>query len=1645
MSTHKHFIRIFVLALFLLTFLHNADAFYLPDTGQTLCYSPRGKGRIIDCPVPGGKYAQDGTYTINPPSYTVNPDGTVFDNNTWLMWQQQDDNITRTWDEARGYCESLTLSGYADWRLPTKAELASIVIYGGSIPSIDSSVFLNTKSGDYWSSTTYPACYSNLAWYVHFGSGIDFWDWCDNRRSPTTLQGGNVNLASMSSKLYARCVRGGPLVFGKFQDHGNGTVTDLSTGLMWQQGEGGSMKWGYALNYCEKLTLGGYADWRLPNARELETLVDDSRTYPSINTAFFPNVQVGDCAFYWTSTTNPSDTDHALTVAFVGGYSGYTTGHLKRDRDNHVRCVRGAGPLWLDDQEAKVEPSALDFLYMKTGESKSLTLTISNIGRDDLAIGTIMRPSAPFSVTFDECSGKTLSALLSCSITVTFNPIEGGTFTDILAIPSNDADHPSMTINISGSAIDITQINTSLLPDTGQTTCYNDLGQVVTCPSPENPLAQDGSYLMNPPSFTINTDGSATDNNTNLMWQREDDNITRTWYEALNYCENLTLGGYTDWRLPTRHELFSIVDFGRYAPSINLSNFPITKTDSYWTSSSNQYYPDDAWYVFFGKYRTTTCCVGGYCGDWDNYEGVRASYSSKSSSYYVRCVRGKEFSSGAFLDNGDDTITDLATGLMWQQGSSGSMRWTGALAYCEGLTLGGYSDWRLPNIKELESLSKEGVTSVFFPKAPCDSIDPFYWSSTSIKDINCGLFWAQTLAYIANPLGGWAGYGSKSANYMARCVRGGNTVLDPWEIKVEPAVLNYGSVETGKSLSLSFTVSNVGTGNLMIGTITNPPSPFSISSDGCSDQTLLASASCSVTVKFEPTMEGNFTGLLTIPSNDADYPSVTVSLSGISTAPSTSLTGLVTDSSTGQPLSNVSITVIDPLKTHSAVTGSNGTYTISGLAEGTFTATFSKSGYFDQTVTGILADGQTLPLNIQLSPIPPPTITNIAVNNITTDSAIISWTTDQDSDSLVEYGETIAYGNTDSDLTLTTTHTITLSGLNPNTTYHFRVISKNADGLSSASGDNTFSTKIFSAKTIGDYGNITVMEVTGNYDAKNPDGSINTLPRQEIAKEFFKSHPDEYDFLVIFSNFDFLMPEAEAKAFYLGVKNDTLGIGKEIFDNSALFGSNGKLQGTIDMGNALRIVTDPGEPGFEETLSTLSHEMAHRWAAHVKFRDASGNLSTALLGKDDSHWSFLLDSDGSVLYGNDWQDNKDGTFTSLGANRYYSPLDLYLMGFYDKSQVPPMLLIDNPSIDPTKLPEAGVTISGAVRYITIDDIIAAEGLRVPDSSTSQRTFKVGFVLITTPGTFTGSEPTKIENIRNAWAGRFATLTGSKGSIADVAPSITIAVSSPSNGDTISKPEVTVKGAVINTTGNETGVTVNGIPATVYGNQFIASHVPLTEGQNTITVTATDTVGTTATTSITVNAVTTGNYITLSSNIESGISPLEVTLRIDGSFSVDNSNLSVTGPTAVEVLENPSPDEYRIRMTVEGIYYFTVSSTGPDGIVYQDTIAITVLSKTELDKLLKAKWEGMKAMLIASDAQGAAGYFISKNRDRYASVFSILQNSLPSIANDMQPIENIYIEEGVAQYRIKRIEDVTEFSYYIYFVRDADGIWRIRQF
>jgi hypothetical protein len=136
-------------------------------------------------------------------------------------------------------------------------------------------------------------------------------------------------------------------------------------------------------------------------------------------------------------------------------------------------------------------------------------------------------------------------------------------------------------------------------------------------------------------------------------------------------------------------------------------------------------------------------------------------------------------------------------------------------------------------------------------------------------------------------------------------------------------------------------------------------------------------------------------------------------------------------------------------------------------------------------------------------------------------------------------------------------------------------------------------------------------------------------------------------------------------------------------------------------------------------------------------------------------------------------------------------------------------------------------------------------------------------------------------------------------------------------------------------------------------------------------------------------------------------------------------------------------------TAEGIFYPTVTVTDNQGNVYSDTIAITVLSKTEINALLKSKWEGMKGALNRGDIEDALNYFAYDSKEKYRRTFTRLQDKNQTIVSNMQNIELIYLKEDIAKYRIRR-EQVFEgqtrtITYYIYFTKNRDGIWQIEQF
>lgn len=301
------------------------------DTGVQVYYDNTA---IISTPSVGQAfYGQDATYSGNQPSYTDNGDGTITDNITELIWSKAVDLNKVTLVESQAISEAMTLGGYNDWRVPTIKELYSLILFTGNtgfsqnmqtvpanaIPFIDTNYF-NFEYGDvtnneryidaqWLTSTKYTSTTMNGDETLF---GVNFADGRIKGYGYT-----NPNNLSHEKLFYARYVRSNTLYgTNDFVDNDDGTISDNATGLMWQQNDDGTMRdWENALSYAENLTLAGYSDWRLPNAKELQSIVDYTRcpditNSPAIDPIFStteindPNGNLGQYPYFWTGTTH---------------------------------------------------------------------------------------------------------------------------------------------------------------------------------------------------------------------------------------------------------------------------------------------------------------------------------------------------------------------------------------------------------------------------------------------------------------------------------------------------------------------------------------------------------------------------------------------------------------------------------------------------------------------------------------------------------------------------------------------------------------------------------------------------------------------------------------------------------------------------------------------------------------------------------------------------------------------------------------------------------------------------------------------------------------------------------------------------------------------------------------------------------------------------------------------------------------------------------------------------------------------------------------------------------------------------------------------------------------------------------------------
>ncbi len=312
----------------------------------------------------------------------------------------------------------------------------------------------------------------------------------------------------------------------------------------------------------------------------------------------------------------------------------------------------------------------------------------------------------------------------------------------------------------------------SALPDTGQTQCYDTNGSAITCPSAgQSTYGQDAQYSNHTMSYTNNNDGTISDNVTGLMWQQTPDtngdgsinsSDKLSYSGAQSYCDSLTLGHYDDWWLPDIQQLYSLMNF----TGQDVSSYTGTDTSGLLPFIDTSYfafgYGDtaagerliDAQYASNTRYVSTTMqgdetLFGVNFAD-GRIKGYPISLRGEDKTFYVACARGdSSYGQHQFTDNGDSSVTDSSTALMWAQNDSGSgMDWEQALAWVVTQNAAdylGYNDWRLPNIKELQSLldytrspsttDSATINALFNSTAITNeggaSDYAFYWSNTT--------------------------------------------------------------------------------------------------------------------------------------------------------------------------------------------------------------------------------------------------------------------------------------------------------------------------------------------------------------------------------------------------------------------------------------------------------------------------------------------------------------------------------------------------------------------------------------------------------------------------------------------------------------------------------------------------------------------------------------------------------------------------------------------------------------------------------------------------------------------------------------------------------------------------------------------------
>ena len=623
--------------------------FKLPDAGAIKNYDK--EGREIEVKRQDELWGQNGCFVVNPMSFTkLGKTGkpladtadwkggfrAVLDNNTGLVWEVKsprkgDVNYFEdayTWkkagDEFIKKLNKIKYGGFSDWRMSNKDELRSIVDYGKTGPAVDTRYFPNTKSDFYWTCVPYNM-QKPFIWGIFFGlgSGICY---------------------TPNSKRYVRAVRGGKdKRFGKqdpsrFKDNNDGTITDTLTGLMWQKGENERMDWYSALKNCREMRLAGRDDWRMPNLKELNSILNLDHTNGWwYFKDFFPADGLKPPLLHYFSST-PYEGIYVWVTNFCFGYDGY---YASKNSKLLFRAVRNVNPApakpvnefkfpdsgqkicYTDEGGIIPAPKKGSRYFGQDGTYSIYPLSFTKLGQDgreladnadwkkgacmvrDNNTGLIWESKSPIEtdVNFQGNSYTWEDALVYIK---ELNLKGFGGFRD-WRLPSRE--ELRMMVDYNGQ---IPATDLKFFPDCLPAFYWSK------DPNIKEPIFAWGIYFaygcsicylkrfyypvravragyapgfgdITGYAFMDNNDGTITDSNTGLMWKK-DEGPELNWEEAMKYCQELNLAGHTDWRLPTIREIGAIMDLSfKDGGWFHKQFFPGTKTAPlgfYWSSST---------------------------------------------------------------------------------------------------------------------------------------------------------------------------------------------------------------------------------------------------------------------------------------------------------------------------------------------------------------------------------------------------------------------------------------------------------------------------------------------------------------------------------------------------------------------------------------------------------------------------------------------------------------------------------------------------------------------------------------------------------------------------------------------------------------------------------------------------------------------------------------------------------------------------------------------------------------------------------------------------------------------------------------------------------------------------------------------------